>query len=103
MPPLDGDEAEVKEGKEFKILTSNKRLTRLPVLLAEIKTGNNTKKLKNEVRQIYPLYQHNKRVHIGDNKIMITIGPKTFYFDLPKDVDKNLKYEIDFTFYIDFR
>ena len=42
MPPLDGDEAEVKEGKEFKILTSNKRLTRLPVLLAEIKTGNNT-------------------------------------------------------------
>ena len=33
MPPLKGDE-EVKEGKGLKILTPNKLLTRLPVLLA---------------------------------------------------------------------
>ena len=32
MPPLEGDEEEVKEGKELKILTPNKLSTRLPVL-----------------------------------------------------------------------
>ena len=32
MPPLEGDEEEVKEGKGLKILTSNKLLTRLPIL-----------------------------------------------------------------------
>ena len=35
-------------------------------------------------------------VHIGANKIVITIGPKTFYFDLPKYVHKISKYETDF-------
>ena len=61
MPPLDGDEEELKEGKRLKILTSNKSLTRLPILLAQIKAGNNLYKLKNEIRQIlYLLYQHNK-------------------------------------------
>ena len=56
MPPL-GDK-EVKEGKVLKILTPNKPLTRLPILLAQIKTGNNSNKLKNEIRQIlYLLYK----------------------------------------------
>ena len=60
MPPLEGDE-EVKEGKGLKILTPNKLLTRLPILLAQIKPGNNSYKLKNEIRKtLYPLYQHNK-------------------------------------------
>ena len=36
MPPLEGDEEEVKEGKGLKILTPNKPLTRLPILLAQI-------------------------------------------------------------------
>ena len=31
MPPLEGDEEEVKEGKELKMLTPNKLLTRLPI------------------------------------------------------------------------
>ena len=61
MPPLEGDEEEVKEGKELKILTPNKLLIRLPILLAQIKAGNNSNKLKNEIRQIlYLLYQHNE-------------------------------------------
>ena len=52
---------EVKEGKELKILTPKKLLIRLPILLAEIKAGNNSNKLKNEARQIlFLLYQHNK-------------------------------------------
>ena len=44
MPPLEGHE-EMKEGKG-KILTPNKLLTRLPILLAKIKAGNNSHKLK---------------------------------------------------------
>ena len=32
--PLEGDEEEVKEGKGLKMLTQNKLLTRLPILLA---------------------------------------------------------------------
>ena len=61
MPPLEGDEEEVKEGTGLKISTPNKLLTRLPILLAQIKAGNNSYKSKNEIRQIlYLLYQHNK-------------------------------------------
>ena len=61
MPPLEGDEEEVKEEKCLKILPQNKLLTRLPLLLAQGKAGNNSYKLKNETRQIlYLLYQHNK-------------------------------------------
>ena len=48
----------VKERKGLKIVTLNKLLTRLPVLLAQIKAGNNLYKLKKEIRQIlYLLYQ----------------------------------------------
>ena len=42
MPPLEGDEEIIKEGKGIKILTPNKLLTWLPVLLAQIKAGNSS-------------------------------------------------------------
>lgn len=35
------------------------------------------------------------RVHVRDNKVIITAEPKTFYFDLTNNVDNNLKHEID--------
>ena len=61
MPTLEGNEEEVKEGKGLKIIVQNKLLTRIPILLAQIKAGNNSSKLKNEMRQIpYLLYQQNK-------------------------------------------
>ena len=45
----------------LKILTANKLLTRFPILLAQVKVGNNSYKLKTEITQIlYLLYQHNK-------------------------------------------
>ena len=48
-------------GTGLKILTPNKLLTRLSILLAQIKEGNNSYKLKNEIRQALSLlYQHNK-------------------------------------------
>ena len=39
---LEGHEEEVKEGKRSKILTPNRLLTRLPILSAQIKAGNNS-------------------------------------------------------------
>ena len=71
MPPQEADEEEVKEGKGFKILTTNTLLTRLPILLAQIKAGKNSYKLKNEIRQrLYRLYQHNKITKKIYNKLI---------------------------------
>ena len=42
----------------FKILTPNQMLKRLPIALAQVKAGNNSESLLNEIRQIvYSLYQ----------------------------------------------
>ena len=41
-----------KKGEGLKILTNKQMLNRLPILLAQIQAGNNSKSLKNEVRQI---------------------------------------------------
>ena len=45
-------------GTGLKILTNKQMLNRLPILLAQIQAGNNSSKLKNEIRQIlYSLYR----------------------------------------------
>ena len=41
-----------QQGKGLKILTRNQMLSRLPISLAQLKAGNNSEKLKNEIRQI---------------------------------------------------
>ena len=42
----------------LKILTNKQMLNRLPILLAQIQAGNNSKSLKNELKQIiYSLYR----------------------------------------------
>ena len=47
-----------KEGKGLKMLTNKQMLNRLPILLAQVQAGNNSKKLKIELRQIlYLLYR----------------------------------------------
>ena len=49
---------ENQEGKGLKILTPQQRLSRLPISLARLKAGNNSEKLKNEIRQLlYSLYK----------------------------------------------
>ena len=57
--PLEGDdEEELKEGTRIKILTPNRLLTRLSLLVAQIKAENNSCKLKTKIGQIvYLLYQ----------------------------------------------
>ena len=39
-------------GQALQILTPNQMISRLPITLAELKAGNNSEKLKNEIRQI---------------------------------------------------
>ena len=55
------------EGKGLKILTPKQMLQRLPTALAQVKAGNNSESLLNEIRQIvYSLYQSkqiSKKVH----------------------------------------
>ena len=45
-------------GSGLKILTPQQMFTQLPILLAQIKAGNNSRELKNEIRQLlYSLYR----------------------------------------------
>ena len=46
------------KGTGLKILTPKQMLHRLPIVLAQVKSGNNSENLLNEIRQvIYSLYQ----------------------------------------------
>ena len=48
-------------GKGLKILTPNQMVSRLPISLAQLKAGNNSEKLKNEIRQLlHSLYRSKK-------------------------------------------
>ena len=48
------DEENQKE-QGLKILTPDQMLSRLPISLAQLKAGNNSEKLKNEIRQLMNL------------------------------------------------
>ena len=41
-----------QKGQGLKILTPNQMLNRLPIVLAQLQAGNNSNKLKNEIRQL---------------------------------------------------
>ena len=46
------------KGKGLKILTSKQMLQRLPIVLAQVKAGNNSESLLNEIKKIvYSLHQ----------------------------------------------
>ena len=62
MPDLESEESAVlrrnQQGKGLKILTPNQMLSRLSISLAQLKAGNNSEKLKNEIRHLlYSLYR----------------------------------------------
>ena len=47
-----------QEGQGLKILTPNQMFSRLPISLAQLKTENNSEKLKSEIRQpLFSLYR----------------------------------------------
>ena len=50
-----------QQGQGLKISTPNQMLRRLPITLAQLKAGNNSEKLSNEIRQLlYSLYRSKK-------------------------------------------
>ena len=54
-------EIQKQRGSSLKMLIPNQMLSRLTISLAQLKSGNNSEKRKNEVRQIvYSLYRSKK-------------------------------------------
>ena len=62
-----------QKGGGLKILTPDQMLSRLPIPLAQLKAGNKSEKLKNEIRQLlYSLYRSNKLTKTIYNNLIIT-------------------------------
>ena len=67
IPDLESEESVAQrrnqQGQGLKILTPNQMLSRLPISLAQLKAGNNSEKLKNEIRQLlHSLYRSKKLI-----------------------------------------
>ena len=65
MPELESEESAEQRrnqlGQGLKIMTPDQTLSRLPITLAQLKAGNNSQKLINEIRQLlYSLYPSKK-------------------------------------------
>ena len=65
LPNLETEESAEQrrkhKGEGLKILIPQQMLSRLPISLALLKAGNNSEKLKNEIRQLlYSLYRSKK-------------------------------------------
>ena len=62
IPELEREESADQKGQALKALTPNLMLSRLRISLAQLKAGNNSKKDKNEIRQLlYSLYRLKKK------------------------------------------
>ena len=63
MPELKSEESAEQrrkhEGQGLTILTTEQMLSRLPICLAQLKAGNNSEKLKNEIMRqlLYSFYR----------------------------------------------
>ena len=78
MPDLESEESAEErgnqEGQGLKILTPNSMLSRLPISLAQLNAGNNSEKLKNEIRQLLNLLYRSKKLSRAIyNNLIITI------------------------------
>ena len=62
-----------QSGQGFKILMPNQIFSWLPISLAQLKAGNNSEKLKNEIRQLlYSLYR-SKNLRSNSIKVWLTL------------------------------
>ena len=52
-----------QSGKDLKILARNQILRRLPISLAQLNAGNNSEKLKNEIRKQFYLLHRSKKTY----------------------------------------
>ena len=63
-----------QSAKGLKILKSDQMLRRLPIVLAQLKVGNNSGKLENEIRQLsYLLYRSKKLTKTIYNNLINSI------------------------------
>ena len=63
-----------QDGQGLRILTPDQMICRLPICLAQLKAGNNSRKLNNEIRQLlYYLYCSKKLTKTIDNNLINTI------------------------------
>ena len=63
-----------QEGRGLKILTLQQMLSRLPISLAQLNAGNNSEKLKNEIKQLlYSVYRSKKLNKTIDKHFVNTI------------------------------
>ena len=61
-----------QQGQGLKILTTYQMLSRLPINLAQSKAGNNSQKLKNEIRQL--LHSLNRSKNLQNNSIYVQLA-----------------------------
>ena len=74
MPELESEKSAAQRGQGLKILTPEQVLSRLQSSLAQLKAGNNSEKLKNEIRQLlYSLYRSKKLSKTIYKNLMNTI------------------------------
>ena len=62
-----------QEGQGLKILTPSQLLSRLPISLAQLKAGNNSEKLKKEIRQLLHSLYRSKKLTTNIYKSLIDI------------------------------
>ena len=63
-----------KQGRRLKISSPNQMVQTLPMALAQVKVGNTSKNLQNEIREIiYSLYQEKEVTKEVYNNIMNSI------------------------------
>ena len=62
-----------QQGLGLKILTPNQMLTRLPISLAQLKAGNNSEKLKNEIKQLFYFLYRSKNLQSNSVKVWLTL------------------------------
>ena len=78
MPEWENEKSAEQEKKQrgqgLEILTPSRMLSRLSISLAHLKAGNNSEKLKNEIRQLlYSLYRSKKLTQTIYNNLINTI------------------------------
>ena len=77
MPELKTEESakqRKQQGQEVRILTPQQMLSRLPISLTQLQAGNNSQKLKNEIKQLlYSLYRSKNISKTIYNSLMNTI------------------------------
>ena len=62
-----------QQSSGLKILTPNQMLSRLPITLAQLKAGNNSEKLKNEIRQLLHSLYRSKKLTNNSIKVWLTL------------------------------